>query len=393
MAEEWLLPLQIMQYRKFKATQIFDGTRLLDGSKVLITGNDGVIKEIADETVAGDDIEIMDGILSPGFINCHCHLELSHLKGLFPQKTGLVEFVKNVITQRHFSEEVIIECIQKSEQEMFNNGIVAVGDICNTAFTINQKQKSNLFYHNFIEVTGWNPGFAQARLNAAMALKETFSSFSNRVSVTPHAPYSISRELWQLIQPFFTGQTITLHNQETPDEDELFISGGGKFPEFYKALNIMNNGFQPTHRRSIYTTLPYMQRAATLILVHNTFMREKDIDFVLGEHDKVFFCLCPNANVYIENALPPVDLFRKKGCSIVFGTDSLASNNALSILSEMKTLRTARPEIPVSEMLGWATSNGALAMGMNDMLGKFEPQKKPGIICIDKDFNSLRRIL
>jgi cytosine/adenosine deaminase-related metal-dependent hydrolase len=77
-----------MKFRKFRADSIFDGYKMIEPGKVLVTNEQGIVEEIIDESDAGDDVEIIDGILSPGFINCHCHLELSHMKGLILKKQG-----------------------------------------------------------------------------------------------------------------------------------------------------------------------------------------------------------------------------------------------------------------------------------------------------------------
>ena len=129
-----------MAFRKFRADKIFDGYKLLE-DHVLITNEEGTIESIVSVNEAGDDIEILNGILTPGFINCHCHLELSHMKGLIPEQTGLVDFVFKVVTERHFSESEILKAIEDAEEEMIQNGIVAVGDICNNTLSISQKQK------------------------------------------------------------------------------------------------------------------------------------------------------------------------------------------------------------------------------------------------------------
>jgi cytosine/adenosine deaminase-related metal-dependent hydrolase len=88
------------------------------------------------------------------------------------------------------------------------------------------------------------------------------------------------------------------------------------------------------------------------------------------------------ANQYIEKALPPVDLLQKNGCRIVIGTDSLASNNSLDILDELKTISANFPAIQLAELLQWATLNGAKALQLQDQLGSFEKGKKPGVILI-----------
>src|SRR6476619_6502687 len=136
--------LYSMTYRKLQADNIFTGTEMLGANNVLITGEKGIIENIVSVEDAGDDIQKFTGLLSPGFINCHCHLELSHMKGLIPGKTGLVDFVFSVVTQRHFPDGEILAAIEEAETEMINNGIVAVGDICNNLLTLSQKQKNKL---------------------------------------------------------------------------------------------------------------------------------------------------------------------------------------------------------------------------------------------------------
>src|SRR6201991_1314349 len=100
-----------MNYRKFQATQLFTGTEMLGTDNVLITDEKGKIEDIINIQDAGENIQHLDGVLAPGFINCHCHLELSHMKGLIPEETGLVQFVFNVVKQRHFPDEEILAAI------------------------------------------------------------------------------------------------------------------------------------------------------------------------------------------------------------------------------------------------------------------------------------------
>ena len=124
-----------MNYRKFQADHLFTGYEWLSNGSVLITSPEGEIVDIVPAAEAGDDITRFSGILSPGFVNCHCHLELSHMKGIIPENTGMVDFLVRVIQQRGFEAEVIKEAIEEAESSMLDNGIVAVGDICCLLYT------------------------------------------------------------------------------------------------------------------------------------------------------------------------------------------------------------------------------------------------------------------
>jgi len=399
-----------MSYLKFNADHLFTGTEMLDSNHVLITNEQGVIENISEAKDAGDDIQYFKGMLSPGFVNCHCHLELSHMKGLIPEKTGLVDFVFKVVTERHFDEEEILDAIKKAEDEMYQNGIVAVGDICNNTLTLSQKLKGKLAYYNFIEVFGWSPQVAEQRFQKSKACYEAFEmdngqwiidnkntkpktlNIEFRTSLVPHAPYSVSDELWKLIQPFFSNKTISIHNQETSFEDELFIQNSGDFVRMYQLMNTDHSFFKPTGKSSLQSYFHKLNNAKNILFVHNTFTAEADIKYANLQsaiaNQQLFWCLCINANLYIENAVPPIDMLLKNNCTIVLGTDSLASNRSLNLLDEIKSIQKKFPNISTQQLLQWATINGAKALQMDDVFGSFEKGKRPGINLIDKIENA-----
>ncbi len=388
-----------MGYLKFTADRIFTGFDWLGEDEVLITDCKGVIAAIVNAVDAGGDIQRFSGIISPGFINTHCHLELSHMKGRIQEHTGLVDFVWKIITERHsLTEDEIKQCIADAESEMIDNGIVAVGDICNNQLTIEQKQQNNLAYYNFIEASGFVPAGAQERFERARLLLKTFlfeTDFANQTSIVPHAPYSVSDELWQFIQPYFDSKVVSIHNQETRHEDEFFKTGKGGFISLYDKMKVDHSFYKPTARSSLQSYYEKLQMASSRILVHNTFTGPEDLDFINSRtaDAETYLCLCINANLYIEEAIPPVEKMMEYDCKIVMGTDSLASNKHLSILEEIKSLRKHFTAIPVEQMLSWATINGARALKMDEYLGSLERNKKPGVICISPGFEKVKRLV
>ncbi|MDP4285605.1 MAG: amidohydrolase family protein [Bacteroidota bacterium] len=392
-----------MRYRKFQADYLFDGKSLLSESHVLITNTNGEVIDIVKRETVGEDVITLKGIISPGFINAHCHLELSHLKNVIPEKTGLIDFVFKVVSQRHFAEEEILNAIENAENEMLKNGIIAVGDICNNPSTLFQKIKKKIRYYNFIETSGWSPQIANVRFEKSTVFYNEFIKNDLKTSIVPHAPYSVSENLWEKLVPLFPGKVITIHSQETADEDLFFLEGKGNFTKMYEMMNIDNSFYEAPKTRSVASYFNKLSPAASVILVHNTFTKQKDIDFI-NEHKNqeqlVSFCLCPNANLYIENTLPPADLLLKNNCHIVLGTDSLASNHQLNILEEIKTIVKKFPKIKTETLLKWATINGARALKMDKDLGSFEKGKKPGIILIEhtdgpkiKDNSKIKRLI
>jgi cytosine/adenosine deaminase-related metal-dependent hydrolase len=391
-----------MSYRKLKADYIFDGFEM-KRNLVLICRMDGTIEEIVDEKQAGQDLESFSGILSPGFINCHCHLELSHLKGAIPEKQGLVNFVISVVGSRNQTEELKKDAMVSAESEMLTSGITGVGDICNTRDTRFLKSAKHLEYYNFIEVLGWSPEIASSRYEAAKKLTRLFieaGADEKHTSLSPHAPYSVSDKLWDLLKPGFNGKTITIHNQESEAENEFFISATGDLTRMYSTMKIDSGHFKATGKRSLSYYFPKLKTASNILLVHNTFMEESDLTEALEYGKKLFFCFCPNANMYIEGRLPDIPVFQKHKSRIVLGTDSLASNHQLSILEEMKTIKKTYPLTFTSQLLLWATSNGAKALDFDEKLGDFSKGKKPGVVLIDNtmggeitDLSNSRRLV
>ena len=378
-----------MRYRKFKADFLFNGKEILEGDNVLIVTENGIIENIIDEKNAGDNIEIFKGILSPGFINCHCHLELSHMKNVIENGTGLIDFLIKVISQRAAVKEEIETAMQAADEEMFNGGIVAVGDICNTINSLEKKQKSKIHYQNFIEVLGFTEERSAIVFENYLKIYNEFcnAGFADHTSIVPHAPYTISTGLFDLINNFSAGKIVSIHNQETLAEDELYQTKTGDFFRLYHHLNINTVFFKPYNKSSLQSYLPLLDKAKNLLLVHNTFTNQSDIDFSKQQqatsNQQLFWCLCANANLYIENKLPPVELFKENNFAIVLGTDSYSSNWSLNILDEMKTIQKNFPSVLLEELLQWATLNGAIALNMNDKLGSFEKGKQPGIVLIN----------
>ena len=383
-----------MAFRKFQADQLFTGASLLDSSNILVTNQAGLVIDIVAIADAGEDIQKLNGWLSPGFVNSHCHLELSHMKGLIPEHTGLVDFVISIITQRHFPEEEILQAIADAEDTMLQNGIVAVGDISNNAISFTQKAKQKLAYHTFLELSGFTPQVTQLRFDKGLEYYQQFeqiNSSNHKLSMAAHAPYSVSQELWQLMQPYFKNKTTTLHNQETEFEDAFFLNKSGDFMRLYNFLHVNLDFFSATGKSSLQSVAANFNGAAKTLLVHDVFTKQEDLEFIkalsVDQDNQFYYCLCVNANQYISKAIPPIDLLRKNNCNILVGTDSLASNHQLSVLEELKTISKHFTKIPLEEQLQWATLNGAQALGF-EHLGSFEKGKTPGVLLIDKIENN-----
>jgi cytosine/adenosine deaminase-related metal-dependent hydrolase len=355
---------------------------------VAVNPEGGIEEVLTEEEAANLDLEITKykGAIVPGFINTHCHLELAHMLAQIPEQTGLVEFVQSIIKSRQGDAEEIKAAMYNADQKMFDNGIVAVGDISNQVSSKAVKENSKIYYHTFIEAMGFNPERADAIMDYTRGIKKVFEPLP--ASIVPHAPYSVSPELFDLIKKEAEKDNtfISVHNQETEDENAFFEKKTGGFLDLYQFLGLDISFFRPTGKTSLQTWLPYIKEQKTL-LVHNTVSSRADIEFAKGNNGNLYWCLCPQANLYIENALPDVDLLIEEDVKITLGTDSLASNHQLNILSEMITLQKHK-QVGFEMLLNWATINGAEFLALDHQLGTIEIGKKPGLnlIQLSADF-------
>jgi cytosine/adenosine deaminase-related metal-dependent hydrolase len=300
---------------------------------------------------------------------------------------GMTGFLRWVVQNRGFGNELIQEGIAAGESEMLKNGIVAVGDISNTTDTAPIKSNRKLRYVNFIEALGFNDSRSMQTMDYCRGIADAFveqTAFST--SVVPHAPYTISPKLFELIEQASIGKVISMHNQESEQENEFMISGTGDFREIFEDLKMDLSGYNGRGKNSLQFAWQYLDSSDKTLLIHNVTTTQDDIDMLSAEaRQKFYWCLCVNANLYINNLLPPIELFRKNKLPIVLGTDSLASNDSLSILEEIKSIRKAFPSIPQVELLAWATKNGALALNIDNDYGSFEVGKTPGLVHISLD--------
>jgi cytosine/adenosine deaminase-related metal-dependent hydrolase len=375
--------------RKIGADLVFpvSGEPIPDG--LVIVDETGVILEVGMQ--ASHDpasIEKHRGALVPGFVNTHCHLELSHMKGRVGTGTGLLPFLVSVVSFRDIAMEEILDAIEKADREMYENGIVAAGDISNKADTAVVKEKSPIRYYTFVEMFDFmQDQLAQSTFDGYYKVFEQQSgNGKNRKVCVPHAPYTVSPYLFELIRNVNPDDcTVSIHNQETWHEDAFFREKGGGFISFMGSFGFTLDHFQATEKSSIHYSIEHMSPRNRTLFVHNTQTQPEDIRAAQAWNPRVYWATCPNANLYIENRLPYYKHFLGEGAKMTIGTDSLTSNWQLSVLEEMKTIARFQSYVPFEELLRWATINGAEALGFESELGSLEVGKKPGLNLLSMD--------
>jgi aminodeoxyfutalosine deaminase len=351
---------------------------------VIVTDGTGKILDLLDHRHRDKSgVQKHKGWLVPGMINTHCHLELSHMRGRVDTGTGLIPFITSVVTKRNMAQRIIQTAIKRADLEMYKAGIVAVGDISNQVDTFVTKAKSKISYYTFVELFDFlQEQNAESTHTGALAVHAAAPHTAGHArSMVPHAPYSVSKSLFAKINTTNPkhGITVSIHNQETPDEEALFLNKTGGFPAFYGAFGISLEQWQPTGQSAIHYALAHMEPKNRTLFVHNTLTTAADIATAHVWSSQVFWATCPNANLYIENRLPNYQAFIDAKARMTIGTDSLTSNWQLSVLEEMKTIQRFQSYVTTEDLLTWATLNGAQALGMDARLGSFVAEKMPGI--------------
>ena len=382
--------------RIISANSIFTGINFLSQEMALVIDDFGVLKDIVKKTeIQSSEIEYYEGIIAPGFVNAHCHLELSHLFSQIESKTGLIEFLKQVITKRNnFNKKEQEDAAIEADFKMWESGIVAVGDISNIDTTFKTKTSSKIYYHTFIELIGLNPLHSETIFEKGLSLLKQLENYNLIGSLAAHAPFSSSKLLINKIANYnsLNNLVFSIHNQESEEETKFFAGRPSDINDLFDYLNIDINWFTPPKTSSLLSYLDVIPNKKSL-LVHNTFCKEEDI--IASKHKFINWCFCPGANLFIENTLPNYDLFLNHNQNWCIGTDSLASNQKLDMCFEASILLAKSPSISIESILKALTYNGAKALGIEDKFGKLIIGKNTGLNLIqhnDKQLNFIKKI-
>lgn len=375
--------------RKIAANYIFPiASKPIKNGYVVVDDN-GTVIETGQLDGECQDTEFYNGILCPGFTNAHCHIELSHLKGLFKEDTGMSGFINQINELRSSAEKPErIKALEEQFDQLYSQGVSAMGDISNCDESFDIKAKSPLKTRSFIELFGTLPEEAEEVIESGKELERKAAEYGINAAITPHSCYTMSPLLLaRAAQEGLKSGFLSYHSQESQEEEDLIISGTGALADNYKGRNLPTPPVtgEPALLYFIERLLSFSSKPVQgrIMLVHNVATNQKSIDAALENLAETFWTICPLSNIFIHRQLPPLDLMRKNNLAICLGTDSLSSNHILSIVEEIKCLHNHFPHIGLDEILTWACLNGAKAIGFENELGTFEVGKRPGIVLID----------
>ncbi len=370
--------------RKLSADYIFSCSSSPLQRGILLLDNDNTIIDIIDtggklEEIA--NLEFYNGILIPGFVNCHAHLDLSWTRNSISMHTGLPGFIERMVSVRRNMQPNIQKTASVANFEMFSNGISLVGDICTSSELFEIKSEGPIEYVNFIEVLDLGNSPKEIFDRAVKLLNES-ESYGISAHLSPHSPYTVSSGLFRMLKTSKLCQVYSIHNQESADENRWFRGEENPLKDMFTRFQFDSDPDHVNGISSIQTISDYIPENSAALLIHNLATSPEDIEFVEKIAGQIYWGFCPNSNLYISNRLPDFELFRSKNCKIALGTDSLGSNSSLSIWDEILTIHSFYPSIPLEELIKWGTINGAQAMKMDAVYGSFEKGKKPGVILL-----------
>lgn len=343
---------------------------------------------ILDTGVCRDDEEIIDGALVPGFVNAHCHVELSHLHGKFYKGSGMAGFIDQINALRDWAGREVKQClVQKWMDRMWSDGVSAMADISNDDSSFDVKAVHRMYTRTFLEVFGSEPEMCDGVMKDVNGLNALADSKGIDAAPTPHSCYTMSpRLLSESAAAGLAKGYVSYHSQESREEEELIACGSGPMYE-----NRVRNGMSTppvTGESSLKYFIDRLADAAPapydqhILLVHNVCLQQDDIDAAKKVMNNVYWAVCPLSNIFIHNALPPIGLMRENNLNIAVGTDSLSSNDDLSMIKEIACLHENFPDVPMGEIFSWASLNGAKFLSKDDVLGTISKGKRPGIVLV-----------
>ena len=356
LAAGWVLPIG--------APPIRDGRVAVAGGRVAWVGAAG--QAGMPDAPARD---LGPGVLLPGLVNAHCHLELSYLRGKAPGSGGFVPWVESVVSARGTVPEAEMEAAAEAAiADLARHGTVAVADVSNTLSHVAALRASGLRALVLHELLGWDPAGARQILESALARIAALGDSRVTIRLAAHAPHSVSPQLLALLVE--RGGPAGIHLAESPDEVAFLREGDGAWGAFLARRGLGHVAFDPPG----VSPVAYADAAGALHpgLIAAHCVQTGAADRALLARRGVHVVLCPRSNASLGVGVPPLPELLEAGVNVCVGTDSLASVDSLDVLDDVAALHRAFPEVPARTLIRMATWNGARALGMAD-LGAIAP--------------------
>lgn len=315
------------------------------------------------------------GVLMSPLVNAHTHLELSCFKDKVDMEKGFEDWVKKLLELRENTDKKTIEdYAQQSIFELYNSGILYVGEISTTGITRNILEQSPLFGVWFHEFLG----------TEVFGEESIFIGESEKIhcTVAGHAPHTTSPELLRIKkkQANLYSLPFSIHVSESDAEMEFIKTGKGKWADFLRSRNLDFSFWDLPQKSPVIHLSKHGLLDQLTLMVHVLNLDDQDFEKIVESGAKV--CVCPRSNMNLHGKLPLLEKMLEIGIKPALGTDSLASCDSLSIFDEMKYIINNYNNILPSDLVAMATQYGADALGMGEYSGSLEPGKRADMLYI-----------
>ena len=322
----------------------------------------------------------------PALVNAHTHLELSYMRGLVPPATSFDAWVRALISLRaKYPDPLaadIIQAIRHAIGEARAAGTGVIGDISNTLVSAPMLHDAGMPAHVFHEVLGFRVADGTQTLAAARRRIDAVREIEPgvRMSLAPHAPYSVSPALFLSIAGEMPDAITSIHLGESPEEVHFLLHGGGPIQSALESLGAWNPDWTPPRCGPVEYIEKFGLLSERLLAVHGVQLSYRELAQLASAGATLV--TCPRSNRWVGAGSPPVDQFYASGVRVAIGTDSLASVEDLNLFSEMAQIRALGADIPARAIVESATRIGAEALGFGEDYGTIEPGKRAALIAV-----------
>jgi len=348
----------------------------------LTIDRDGRIKEIS-ATGPKHALSLGRVALLPALVNAHTHLELSFLHGRVPRSDTFNDWVTTLMSQRRASTAdpaapPILDSARRAIEQARASGTGLIGDVSNSLATVAVLRDVQMAAHVFHELTGFNLTDVAGRIAQARNFIDATSADGGdiRISLAPHAPYSVAPELFKAIRrdvDAHPNPVTTVHLGESPQEIELLRAGTGPVRVMLERLGVWTDAWQPPGGSPVTYLADLEFLDARTLVVHGVQFDSHDLARLRAIGATLVSC--PRSNVHVGVGSPPLEAFYDSGVEVAFGTDSLASVADLNMFNELAEARRIAPRVPARRLLQSATRTGARALGFEHDFGSIEVGK------------------
>jgi cytosine/adenosine deaminase-related metal-dependent hydrolase len=359
---------------------IKNGAVLIDDGKVKFAGRANDINNHESCQI----VDLESSVIVPGFVNTHTHLDLTHLHNFIKYNGNFTDWIRQLVkAKKEWTESEYLSSIRSGIKKSLESGTTTVADITRNGLALEELQKSKIRKTLFYELIDFDPDSAESTIdNLKAKLRKVRQNDLLSIGIFPHAPYTASEDLYRKSKSVSeeSGYAIATHISETIDEANFLTRGAGHFVSLLRDFDMLKEWKPPGLRPVNYmNNIGFLENGC--ILVHCNYLTGEEVDYIDESNSTIVFC--PRSHKYFRHKDHPFYMLGNRDINIALGTDSLASNESLSILDEMKYIHTQHKTLKPRDILYMGTIAGATALRLNNKIGKLEEGYDADIVVID----------